>query len=362
MRRAIWFVSQHHSYQSHQIPSQLRRSVDMTWFCRYCQKNNSEKTEHCRFCEAHWTKVWMPSKRRSRSKSVKASYKDGETKEQPREESKDWEIFPAHAPWIPTTPSARSMNKKADPQDGPGAKEPSAQMVKQPATSMVEEDVLSPEEEKILAHLQGLREVMQLPEEMQVQYDQLQAKQKNVVVNKELTHSHINKLGKLRNQVTAAGNRVKNLDQEWAKFVEQTMSKVRQHAQLYQKCRSDLLESFNLKSQELANLKIEVSKASQSMLGETWTAPQIAITPNSEEAVELLQQTIDLEGYVKEVDLTEDMEEEDLEEVQKGDQKQRVLSRAAKPFRAATSPTKVANQYLKAKATDGKTKDKEDKA
>ena len=140
------------------------------------------------------------------------------------------------------------------------------------------------------------------------------------------------------------------------------MSKVRQHAQLYQKCRSDLLESFNLKSQELANLKIEVSKASQSMLGETWTAPQIAITPNSEEAVELLQQTIDLEGYVKEVDLTEDMEEEDLEEVQKGDQKQRVLSRAAKPFRAATSPTKVANQYLKAKATDGKTKDKEDKA
>ena len=86
---------------------------------------------------------------------------------------------------------------------------------------------------------------------------------------KSITHGYINKLNKLKSQVSTACRKIQQLDKEWETFVEATLQKIRQHAQLFQQCRSDLLEAYNLKLGELNALKQEMSSASISMLGET---------------------------------------------------------------------------------------------
>ena len=198
---------------------------------------------------------------------------------------------------------------------------------------------------------------------MQIQMEKLLAKQQASVVNKPLTHGHLNRLNKLKAQVATAGKKVVTLDQEWAKFTEQTMDKVKQHAQLYQSCRAEMLEIYNGKLEELANLKREVTAASMSMLDGAWKPPEIMHTPKLEEAVSRMQEVIEVEGSVGAVDLTEEMEEDDQEELIMSGSTSKGLSKTLnRPFRGAASPTKVANQHLKQKAQelkDAKLKDKD---
>ena len=66
------------------------------------------------------------------------------------------------------------------------------------------------------------------------------------------THGHLNKLTRLKTQVSTAGKKIVALDQEWTKFKDATVAQIRKHAQLYQQCRADLLESFFRRSTQSA--------------------------------------------------------------------------------------------------------------
>ena len=169
VRTATFKLWEHHSFQPHQVPPRIWKQIRMTWHCRPCQTNNSEKNEYCVSCNEHWSTVWHKAKRRSRSKSTKAStaYRDAGSKEDSQSVAQEWNVFPSNAPWIPSTPTARTANKKVETTDGAGVKEAAEQMVLQPDPASVAGEVLTPEEQKILQHLRGLQEMkMQLPDGM----------------------------------------------------------------------------------------------------------------------------------------------------------------------------------------------------
>jgi len=316
----------------------------------------------------HWSQTWQRPKRRSRSKSAKAtSYRNPEQNKVSEEGVKDWSVFPGNAPWIPSTPSGRAVNKKTDQSDGAGAKESMVdQSVIQPASSQAAAETLSPEEEKILEHLKGLKSAgIDLTEQMEQQQQKLIAKQQAAAASKALTHGHLNRLTKLKTQVTTAADKVTKLDREWKAFVEATTQKVHQHAELFQKCRSDLLEAYNMKLAEFHALKQEMSSASMSMLGPATAGQMIPEEPNVGEQLRDLEEVILVEGSVGEVDLTDDMDDvEDMGPMGFGPQS-KASPKLHKQFRGATSPTKVAQQHLKPKTQevrDAKMKEKEQNA
>eukprot|EP00435_Cladocopium_sp_Y103_P026462 s237_g6.t1 len=329
----------------------------MTWYCQQCRVNNSERQVYCQKCQSHWSAVWVQPKRRSRSKSRAKNRYQGADQKSDQAEVQDWSIFPRDAPWIPTTPAARS-SRKVETVDGPGAKElQSAQPVVPPTSAQVE-IALSPEEEKMLEHLVGVQKMgMELTDSMTRQLESLKSRQAVASV-KPLTHGHLTRLNKVKSQVNAAGKKIVDLDREWASFMETTMTKVREHAALYQGCRSDLLETYNdAKLADLNVLKQEMSEASRTMLGQPLMDIEIPEQPDLAEQLQAMTEIIDVESQVGAVDLTEDMEEDEMESDQPGALKT-LAAKAPKSFRASSSPLKVANQMLKIKAKD---KEKEEK-
>ena len=120
--------------------------------------------------------------------------------------------------------------------------------------------------------------------------------------------------------------------------------------------RADLMEHYNAKIQELATVKKEMTLASQSMLGPQWTEPVIPEMPDLEAQFDALQDTMNAEGMVGQIDLTEDMDDEEL--MEEGGTTQATagkgLARALRPFRGSGSPSKVATHHLKVKAQDVK--------
>ena len=152
-------------------------------------------------------------------------------------------------------------------------------------------EALSPEEEKILEHLKGLQSMgTTLPEhlDLEQQREELMTRQQAVNAAKAITHGHINKFNKSKSQVSSAGRKVQQLDKESGLFVETTTQKIRQHAQLFQQCRADLMESYNAKLAELTALKQEMSSASISMLGSTMPMSSIPDAPNLEKQMKEL--------------------------------------------------------------------------
>lgn len=306
-------------------------------------------------CQAHWSAVWTQPKRRSRSKSVKAasSYRATEEPKSQKEED-SWAVFPVKAPWIPTTPASRVM-KKEEAADGAGCNAATAQTVVQPPNAEDSEVTLTMEEEKLLEHIRALQDAnLDLSESMQRKLEILLAKQQNGTMVKPLNHGHLNRLRKIKTQVNNAGKKIAELDQEWSSFVEKTMSKVKEHANMYQSCRADMLETYNKKLSELESLKKELSTASMQMLATDLIEPVQANVPEVGVQMQAMQEVIDLEGAVGPVDLTDDMEED--EEPMGTGRGHHVKSSPKMPkgFRGATSPTKVANQHLKVKFQDGK--------
>ena len=362
IRTAVAFLSSHHSFRFQDLPFQNPTcNQHMTWYCRNCQQNNPEKVDRCRSCAKHWSEVWTkPAKRRSRSKSARGatSYKGANNKGQ-QEEQVDWSLFPEKVPWIPTTPSTRIV-RKPEMMDGHGAE---AQHPSQSTLVTPLEAALTSEEERKLEHLKGLQEMgMELTRQMQSQLEQLTAKQQANQATKSLTHGHLNRLNKLKSQVTAAGKKIQDLDAEWKAFMEKTVQKVRQRAMMFQQCRGDLLENYNAKIQELRQIKQEVSLASQSLLENQWAAPTIQEAPMIAEQLAELDQVIDVETFTGHVDLTGDMEEDEISENDLPTQPRvKGSPKVPKSFRASQSPTKVATQHLKPKNKDGREKEKEDK-
>ena len=99
---------------------------------------------------------------------------------------------------------------------------------------------------------------MSLHDHLEQQKEELLVRQQNATVAKSITHGHINKLNKLKSQVSTAGRKVQQPDKEWEAFVDATIQKIRQHAQLFQQCRADLMEAYNNELGELTALKQEM--------------------------------------------------------------------------------------------------------
>ena len=251
-------------------------------------------------------------------------------------------------------------------QDKETALKPSFSPLPPPAEAP--EKALTSEESKKLVYLRGLHGMgIELTPDMSIQLEELQQKEQRLASVKVLSHGHLNRYNKLKSQVESSAKRVADLDSEWVKFMENTMDKVRMHAEMYQSCRSDLLEAHNLKLAELHAVKTEVSAASQSLVGQQVEVTTPAEAPSVETQIQMMQEAMNREGSVvsipDQIDLTsEDFGMEEAEEasgaaatVKKGVQ--------LRAFRAAPSPTKVANQHLKQKQDpkDSKSKQPEDK-
>jgi len=220
---------------------------------------------------------------------------------------------------------------------------------------------LTESESKKLQSLRSLESMgMELTEEMMRQLEQLTAKEQMAASAKALTHGHLNRLHKLRNQVSASAKKVVDLDKEWTAFITNTLTKVKEHAQMYQSCRADLLEVHNQKIAELLVVKKEMSEASMSLLGQAQPAVEIPEMPDPAEGILALQEAMQEGGAVGPIDLTEEMEEDGLEGFDQTGITPKIVSKALKPFKGATSPTKVANLHLKTK-TESKDSKREDK-
>ena len=364
----------HHSFNPADLPLEVQQLSTMTWHCQACKVNNTPKMTYCRSCQAHWSAVWT-APRRSRSKSSKkqkATASEYKAAEQVNQESDTWAVFSDKLPWIPTTPASRVQRKVETgiSMDKPLGMPP--QPILPPAPSVEAPMALTAEEDKMLQHLRGLQSMdMELTESMASRLEELSMREAKAQSNRTLTHGQLNKLNKLKGQVATAAQKIKDLDQEWTSFVSNTIAKVRQHGEMFQNCRADLMEHYNAKILELANVKQEMTLASRSLLGPQWTEPVIEEMPDLEVQFEDLQNTLNAEGHASSIDLTDTMDDEELVEAE--DVAQGAMSKATpkalRPFRGSSSPSKVGNHHLKPKAQDLKEikdakvreKEKEDK-
>ena len=274
-------------------------------------------------------------------------------------------MFTNKVPWVTSTPTTRHAWKKADtpltvPSREAGLSQQSPLI---PSALMAEEHKLEPltkEEAKTLSHLRGLRDMkIALTGELGLQLEMLEAKERDSMSSKALSHGHLNRLNKIKSQLTAQAKKISNLDQEWSNFVQSTMKKIALHSDLYQQCRADLMELYNQRLEDLRRLRAELSQASQSLLDQQPREPQVLEPVGIAAQMEIMQTALSQAGQVTPmVDLVED-DEEDLE--MQDNQDVEVLLGTKKSnrtvFKGASSPQKVANLHLKGKKDKEKIKD-----
>ena len=182
---------------------------------------------------------------------------------------------------------------------------------------------------------------------------------------KALSHGHLNRLNKAKNQAAAAAKKIKDLDAEWQAFMKRTTERVRQHALMFQDCRASLLETYNQRLQDLQMLKKEVTAATMSLVDQPQLEQDVEEPPLVAEHMEELNVTF-LQGSIMEempIDLTEGpMEDVEAgEHMEEGRSERKSSPPALQPFRSAASPTTVAKSHLKSKPEKG-IKDKDAKA
>ena len=324
---------------------------------------NGQHLDRCRTCKQHWADVWVPAKKKNRSRSKSQNYAKGRSSEKATQ-GDEWQVFQEKVPWIQSTPMRSTTYRIETPmtKDGKELQLPPQPNLPPPppVPKEVEEVSLSAEEQKLLEHLRGLSGMgMDLPTQMVQQLQGLEQKEQRVLSAKALSHGHLNRLNRLKQQVGSAAKRIKDLDSEWNAFMERTMTRVREHAALFQGCRSDLLEAYNQKLQELHSLKEEVSMASKSLIDQTEPEVQVEDMPLLSVRLAEMQSCL-AEGNQEQgpgeamdsIDLTDlPVEDEELmrdqEEAKDSDRKRESL--ALKPFRSAASPTGVAKTHLKGK-------------
>lgn len=265
-----------------------------------------------------------------------------------KELTEEQSIFPSKVPWINSTPQSRLPPAKEDDLPLP----PPPHLPQPPATPLVNAggQALSEEEAKLLSHLQGIRQYGKLPEVLLTQLEALEQRQQESLNNRALTHSHLNKLNKVRHQTSVLGDKIKSVDEEWLKFVAESTSRLQQHATMYHAHRNDLVTQYNAKVQELTALRQEVSNASQSLVNQTPQPEVPAEAMDTVANIEVFNQAAVNLG-VGEAMLVEESDPELLEE---GQPSTKVLS-GTKPhlqpraFREAGSPNRVAHLHVKGK-------------
>ena len=357
IRVALAWLQSHHSWDHSAVPWPIRKKIAMTWYCQVCQVQNGQKYDTCRGCKAHWSQVWSaPVKRRSRSKSAKAKKKETAKSQ----DAEQWQVFPDRVPWIPSTPATRTALKASDTPLGGKQKElGSSQAITLPSAP-TKEEVLTEDDKKKLTHLRALKSMeVDFPEMLESQLVMLEEKERISLNSKALTHGHLNKLTKLKAQIAAQSKKITTLDQEWGAFVQHTMENIKHHSEMYQQCRGELLELYNLRLEEMRQMKQELTMASRSLLDNQLEEPEVQETINVEDQMTALKETMAALGTVTSVvDLMEDDEILEVpasqeDDVATGNKDAKMLVKPA--FRGAASPQKVAQLHLKAKKDKDKT-------
>lgn len=194
---------------------------------------------------------------------------------------------------------------------------------------------------KLLEHLRGLRQGMgTLPPELEQKLRDLEDKMGGA--DTKLNHGHLNKMQKVQKQVTGITEKIRKLDQDWQTFVAQVEERFHKHKGLFLETRAKLVLAHRQKLDELATIKEEISRASQSLMNAQTTEELDVLDIEDKELMESLQSAaMPLEGL-------DDYPDMDVEE---GETEAPTRSTVG-PFRrgaVATSPTKVAKEHLKPK-------------
>lgn len=339
----------------------------MTWYCRPCGKNNPPSTSKCKGCHRPWEEVWEAPKRR-RSASAWRSGKDSEKKEKKEKDKKDKESgkamtseiqFPDDLPWVASTPQTRNQIrqvKEVGSTELPLVPPPPPLVCPPIAPAGKAAAQLSDVDQKKLENLRGLKAAgMVLPESMEALYQDLE-KQSKDSTPVTISHSQINRLNKLRSQISTISTRIMEMDKRWASFMQTILLRVREHGQQYQQCRADLLVSLQTKQEELKGLKESISLASQSLTLQQTEEPVMLHTEQDfQETMQELNQFQQLAAQapchlIEDDDMSQDLEVAPTQE----ESEEELIESALKPsphttFRGAPSPNRVANQVLKEK-------------
>lgn len=367
-RRTLALLRGHHSWNRADIPKSIRWIAPkhtMTWHCKFCNIPNSDTAEACKQCKSHWSQAWKQGRKRegSRTNSRPRPNKPkpaGKTKEKTQEspqEEPEWSVFAAKVPWLPSTPQTRlSLPKEKERESQELPVVPPQPVLPAPPTSHTGQSSVAPlseEEQRLLSHLKGLKDLGNLPEVLLTQYQELETRNQEASNGRGLTHSHINRLHKARNQTQSLIKKLRDLDKEWQDFLQDAFSRLQLHANHFQQHRAELMEALVKKQKELEAVKAEVSTASQNVMGhqpqeESLTEPAVqAELQRFQEMAESLTQAGQIQ-FVEddEMEVPEDPgDEEELKEEKDSSKSKPHL--APRPFRQAGSPQKVATTHLK---------------
>eukprot|EP00438_Fugacium_kawagutii_P028740 Skav229640 [mRNA] locus=scaffold649:303487:305484:+ [translate_table: standard] len=366
VRRLIASLSRHHSWNPKEYPIAIRRLAradPMTWHCGYCNIPNSQSSETCSKCGYHWTAVWKQGKKRDGSKPRTRSQqrppktkpsektKNKEKGKQGQQEEQEWAMFPSSVPWLQSSPQARlpvpKENVEAQEAEASQPIPPQPVLPAPPNPSESKMTPLSDEEMKMLTHLRGIDELGSLPEMLKPQLQMLELRNQAQLPNRGLTHGHVNRLHKTRNQVQSIVKKINDLDMEWSEFMKDTKARFQIHVEHYHQHRQELKESLRKKLQDLEMVKAEVTTASKSLTSQPATLEMPSESPPLEEAMQFQQMMATSQPQDLIQEIPSDAEEEDeLMDSMDGQPKTRT-SLAPRPFRVAGSPQKVATNHLK---------------
>ena len=251
-------------------------------------------------------------------------------------------MLPEQVPWVMSTPQTRLATKRTDLK---AAAEPAQQHLETPQVTGDSKAVMTQEEHKLLDHLKALVEMKIEPSEaLQSQYDALVQKEKEIQASKALTHGHVHRVNRLKEQAEAAGRKIRALDIEWQGFMKATQEKIAAHAKLYQSCRAEHMEMYNKKKEEWQKAKQAAHSATQALL-EAKTEIEVTEVVDVEEQVAQMNSEMVQAGLVYQISDEEEVEDMDTSQ-QGGEPNPDKPSRRA-TFKSSTSPHRVANQFLK---------------
>ena len=232
------------------------------------------------------------------------------------------------------------------------------------ATAAAPEDpvskVLTEQQEQYKQQLLDLKKVRgALPEEMEKELQELMP----AVQMPVLTHKHLNQLSKLEKSVSSLQKRIVEMDVQWQEFVAQANEKFNKHKTLYMQKREQMFSDFREKSEELNKLKVEISTASEGLQQKQveesldQVSSEVLASMMSQQQFKVEQMEMPCPYQVEGV---WDVEDEEMIPVNSTMESDGTKKKTVAPFsRGVTSPTKVQQHNLKAKAHEARKKELE---
>ena len=332
----------------------------MNWTCKHCQQSNHQQQQYCRRCKYHWTEIeaWQPKKKRSQSRHHPRKEKTPKQQvAKSQEADPDLELtqlLSGKAPWITTTPQSRVPKPVTGLDEEPGLPPQPLLPPPPPAPHVVVKEDITEEELRVLKTLQDLSTMgVPMSEEQKQTMAALDSKRQQGVQTKELTHGHLNKLDKTKRQLKAMAGKIQVLDSEWAKFVQGITAKVANHAKMFVTCREQMVRAYQKKTQELHQAKQDAKVASDALLGKEDEMPVLPEAPKIDDQINSLQHamaevvpdTFAMEG--SQIISDDDMDQELIRDGETNKEGVKPAPKKPAAFKGATSPTRVANQFLK---------------